>query len=339
MYNTTLAIDLAKNVFEVAASTNPGTVDRRRRLTRNQLTRFVENEMPSTILMEACGSAHHWARRFERIGHHVLLLPAHDVAKYRKGQKTDRADAKAILEAHRNDQVHPVPIKSTDQQALGSLHRLRARWMATRTSALNNVRGILREFGFAIPLGATQVVPKVLAWLADGAIHPLLAPSIREALEEIGQLEQRIKSVERQLEAISSDVPDVARLRTIPGVGLLTATAIVAFVGSPHRFRSGRKFASFLGLVPKEFSSGNKRRRGHIHKRGDAYLRMLLVHGARATLCHAKRSKAPDRLRTWAIETEKRRGHNIAAIALANKMARIIWATWRTESDFVTAAV
>jgi transposase len=211
---------------------------------------------------------------------------------------------------------------------------MRSRWKGTRTSALNTVRGLLREFGLPIPVGAKQVVPQVTAWLGDGVIHPVIGPPLREMLDEIRQLEVQIKGIEVQLEAISLQMPDVARLRTIPGIGLLTSTALVAFVGSPHRFRSGRRFASFLGLVPKEFSSGSTRRRGHIHKRGDTYLRMLLVHGARATLCHAKRTKNPGRLHSWALETEKRRGHNIAAVALANKLARIAWATWKSDKDF-----
>jgi transposase len=288
--------------------------------------------------MEACSSAHHWGRCFERIGHHVLLLPPHDVAKYRKGQKTDRTDAKALLEAHRNEEICPVPIKSTDQLAMTSLHRLRSRWMASRTAGLNTIRGLLREFGCHIPVGASHVLPQVTAWLDDGSIHPALAPILRDALDEIRDLEARIRRLETQLEVLAKGMDDVRRLRSVPGIGLLTATALVAFVGSPQRFPTGRCFASFLGLVPKEFSSGHIRRRGSIPKRGDIYLRTLLIHGARAVLCHAKKTENPDGLRAWALETEKRRGHNVAAVALANKMARIAWATWKREEDYHTTS-
>jgi len=339
MNDTILAIDLAKTVFEVAVSNRPGTVARRRRLTRGQFWRFVEKEPPTTILMEACSSAHYWGQRFEQIGHQVLLLPPYDVAKYRKGQKTDRTDAKALLEAHRNEDIRPVPIKSPDQQALTSLHRLRSRWMASRTAGLNTIRGLLREFGLPIPVGAKRVVPQVTAWLDDDTVHPALAPVLRDAVQEIRDLEGRIQRIETQLGALGVQMEDVRRLRTVPGIGLLTGTALVAFVGSPRRFPSGRRFASFLGLVPKEFSSGGVRRLGHIHKRGDVYLRMLLIHGARSVLCHAKRCKNPDGLRAWALQTEKRRGHNVAAVALANKMARIAWATWNREEDFHTQSL
>jgi transposase len=284
--------------------------------------------------MEACGSAHYWGQRFEAMGHRVRLLPAHDVARYRKGQKTDRNDAKAMLEAYRNEEVQPVPIKSPDQQALASLHRLRSRWVASRTAGLNTIRGLLREFGLPIPVGATRVVPQVTAWLEDDTIHPALAPILRDAVQEVRDIEDRMRRVETQLAALGAQMEEVRRLRTIPGIGLITATALVATVGSPRRFRTGRRFASFLGLVCKEFSSGSARRRGHIHKRGDVYLRTLLIHGARSVLCHAKRQAKPDGLRSWALETEKRRGHNIAAVALANKMARIIWSTWCREEDF-----
>jgi transposase len=282
MNDTTLAIDLAKTVFEVAVSTRPGAVNRRRRLTRKQLSRFVEQQPPSTILLEACSSSHYWGRRFQESGHHVLLLHPQDVARYRKGQKTDRTDAKAILEAHRNEDIQPVPIKSPDQQALTSLHRLRSRWMAVRTAGLNTIRGLLREFGLPIPVGAKRVVPQVTAWLDEGTVHPALAPVLRDAVHEIRDLETRIHGVETQLASLGADMDTVQRLRTVPGIGLLTATALVAFVGSPRRFPSGRRFASYLGLVPKEFSSGAVRRRGHIHKRGDVYLRTLLIHGARS---------------------------------------------------------
>lgn len=328
MQDTTIAVDLAKNVFEVAISHRAGKVAKRHRLSRARFARFLATQAPSRVVMEACGSAHHWGREALAQGHEVRLLPPRDVSRYVKGNKTDRADAKGLLEADRNEEIRPVPVKSVDQQALTSVHRLRSTWMATRTARLNTVRGLLRELGVVIPVGARQVVPQAWAQLsdADSPIPEALRPALAEALEEIRELEGRIRAAERQLEAIARQRDDVRRLRTIPGVGLLTSTAIVASVGSLDRFGSARRFASSLGLTPRESSSGSRRRLGRITKRGDPYVRTLLIHGARSVLHHAKRTKEPDRVQKWALDRERALGHNRAAVALANKLARIVWA-------------
>jgi transposase len=336
MKHTTIAVDLAKNVFELAVSDRPGKVRERHRLPRAQLQRFFLRRPAATVLMEACGSAHHWGRELQKLGHQVILLPPHTVRPYVLRNKTDRSDAKAILEAARNVDLHPVPIKSVPQQALTALHRLRSTWMTTRTARLNTLRGLLREFGIVIPLGARQVVPQVETLLedADSALPHPLRPTVAEVCTEIRQLEERIVALEHQLEALARETPAVERLRSIPGVGLLTATALVAFVGSVQRFPSGRHFASYLGLTPREHSSGSSRHLGAISKRGDRYLRTLLAHGARAVLWHSKRLEHPDRLRAWALHLEATRGHNKAAIALANKLARIVWAVWKHDAPF-----
>ena len=337
MQDTTIAVDLAKSVFEVAVSRRPGKVAERKRLSRGQFSRFLAERGPATVVMEACGTAHFWGREAQARGHRVVLLPPHAVRRYVLRNKTDGADAKALLEAVRNEDIRPVPVKSVDQHVLGALHRLRSTWMATRTARLNTLRGLLRELGFSIPVGARQVVPHVwvLAADADSGLPDALRPVFSEAAREIGELETRIREVERQLEGLASESALIARLRTIPGVGLLTATALVAFVGDVQRFPSGRHLASYLGLTPRESSSGLQRRLGGISKRGDPYLRMLLIHGARSILCHAKKAKSgPDRLRAWALERERDRGHNKAAVALANKLARIVWAVWRHERPY-----
>jgi transposase len=341
MHSTTIAVDLAKSVFEVALSQRPGKVSARRRLSRGQFSRFLADQAPATVVMEACGTAHFWGREAEARGHRVVLLAPHAVRPYVLRNKTDGADAKGLLEALRNDDVRPVPVKSVDQQVLASLHRLRSAWMATRTARLNTLRGLLRELGFSIPLGARQVVPRVSALLAetDAGLPQALKGVLAEAVREIGELESRVREVERSLETLARDSDLLIRLRTIPGVGLLTATALVAFVGDVQRFPSARHFASYLGLTPREHSSGLRRRLGAISKRGDPYLRMLLIHGARAVLLHAKKPTARlDRLRVWALARERARGHNKAAVALANKLARIVWAIWRHDRDFVAAA-
>jgi transposase len=341
MHSTTIAVDLAKSVFEVALSQRPGKVSSRRRLSRGQFSRFLAEQAPATVVMEACGTAHFWGREAEARGHQVVLIPPHAVRPYVLRNKTDGADAKGLLEALRNEAVRPVPLKSVDQHVLASLHRLRSAWMATRTARLNTLRGLLRELGFSIPLGARQVVPRVSALVAetDAGLAQALKGVLTEAVQEIGELEARMREVERSLEALARGSDLLSRLRTIPGVGLLTATALVAFVGDVQRFPSGRHFASYLGLTPREHSSGLRRRLGAISKRGDPYLRMLLIHGARAVLLHAKKPTArPDRLRAWALARERARGHNKAAVALANKLARIVWAVWRNDRDFVAAA-
>ena len=341
MNSTTVAIDVAKSVFEIAVSDHPGRVRQRHRLSRLGLMRWLGKAPASIVLMEACGSAHHWGREIHSYGHSVQLLPAHDVRRYRTGNKTDRADAKALLEAARNEEIHPVPLKTVDQQALGGLHRLRSRWMATRTARINTIRGILREFGTFIPQGAHLVMPRVLETIRDpdSSIPSPLRPILELACDEIREIQDRIRSAERQLQSLAVAMPQVTQFRTIPGVGILTATAVEAFVGPLDRFPSGRHFASYLGLTPRERSSGLTRNLGPITKRGDKYIRMLLVHGARTTLWHAKKQSQPDPLRTWALALEQHRGHNIAAVALANRIARILWAVSVKKEDYRTQRI
>lgn len=336
MKHTTFSVDVAKSVFEIAESDRPGHVVRTHRLNRLRFETFFATRPPATIVLEACGSAHHWGRRLESQGHRVALLPPHAVRPYVPRNKTDEADAKAILEAFRNEAIRPVPVKSVAQQTLAALHRLRSRWLATRTARINTVRGVLREFGIVIPIGASRVVPALGAALedADSGLPDALRPTLALARTEILDLQARMRSVERQLEALARDTPVVDQLRSIPGVGLLTATALVSTVGDIRRFPSGRHFASYLGLTPRENSSGLIRRLSAISKRGDAYVRMLLIHGARTVLWHAKKSETRDPLKLWALDHEKSRGHNKAAVALANKLARIAWAVWRRGAAY-----
>jgi transposase len=334
--NSTIAVDLSKSVFELAVSSTPGRVKEYHRLSRARFERFFAEHQPATVLLEACSSAHHWARTLEHLGHSVVLLPPHSVRPYVQRNKTDRTDAKALLEAFRNDDIHPVPVKSLDQHVLTTLHRFRSTYIAERTARINAVRGLCRELGLFIPLGASRVLPTARTWIADpqSPLPSALRPTLSETLDEIDNLKQRIKSIEANLSSLSKNDPVIANLTTIPGIGLLTATALVAFVGDIHRFPSGRHFASFLGLTPREHSSGLSRHLGRISKRGDPYLRMLLIHGARSVLWAAKKSDNPDRLRVWALETELARGHNKAAVALANKLARITWAVWKHDRPF-----
>ena len=337
--DTRIAVDVAKAVFEIAVSDRPGHVVRRERPPRSQFLAFMAQQPPATVVMEACGSAHHWARKIQALGHRVVLLPPHHVRPYIRRNKTDRTDTKGILEASRNEEIRPVPVKTVAQQVLTSLHRLRSGWMTERTARLNAIRGLLRELGVFIPMGAREVVPAAWSLIedADSDLPEALRPIFAEACREIREIETRIKQVEHQLEAIAEQLPAVAQLRTIPGVGLLVATALIAFIGDIRRFPSGRHFASYLGLTPREYSSGLKRHLGRISKRGDGYLRTLLIHGARSVLIHARRQR-PDRFREWAHKMAQTHVHNKAAVAVANKLARIVWAVWRYERPFALIA-
>jgi len=269
MEHTTIAVDLAKSVFQVAVSHQPGRVDEERRLSRDCFLDFFAQRPPATVLLEACGSAHYWARQLQPFGHAVRLLAPHDVRPYVRRNKTDRTDAKGLLEANRNEEIHPIPVKSIVHQAIASLHCLRSTWLATRTARLNTIRGLLREFGIFIPVGAHHVVPAVRTLLAEPTTVPmLLHTTLAAACDEIDVLEANMRAVERQLAALAADMADVMRLQTVPGVGLITATALVALVTDIRRFPSGRHFASFLGLTPKEDSTGPRRRLGRSASKG-----------------------------------------------------------------------
>jgi transposase len=315
--------------LDVAISRHPGRVDECQRLRRDQLVPYLGNVPACVVVMEACGSAHHWAREFEKLGHVVVLIPPHLVRPYVRRNKTDRADAKGMLEAYRNKEIRPVPVKTLDQQAVGALHRVRSGWIKERTARLNMLRGLFREIGVAIPMGAERVIPAVRELIGDADRD--LARSFRfiasEACDEIREIERRIGLVDGELRALARSLPSVQAWMTIPGIAEITATALFAFVGDLNRFPTARHFSSFVGLTPRESSSGLRRHLGRISKRGDVYLRSLFIHGARAALNGAKRttSRDPDRLRAWALDLDRRLGHNKAAVALANKLARLAW--------------
>ena len=323
-----IGVDVAKSIFQLAIRDHRGKV-RTMRLRRAELLERLAQQPRAIVFMEACGSSHFWGRRIEQLGHQVALLPPHHVRPYVRGNKTDRTDARGILDAGTHADLLPVPIKEESQQQLTSIHRLRSGWKTDRTRRLNSIRGLLREFGVFIPLGAERVVPAAWATLedADSGIPDGLRSLLAEACEEVRQIESRIALAERQLEALAKQIPEVALLRTIPGIGLLTATALVAWIGDVRRFPTGRHLSSFVGLTPREFSSGLKRYLGRISKRGDGYLRSLLTQGARSFLIHAHQYKE-DRFAEWALQLSHGRHHNKVAIAVANKMARIVWAVW-----------
>jgi transposase len=325
---TVVAVDIAKNVFEIAVSEIPGQVSRRERLSRSAFLEFFKQIPSAIVVMEACGSATHWGRQIEGLGHSVTLLPAHHVRPYITRNKTDRTDAKGILEAYRNKDLRPVPMKTTDQQVVAAIHRFRAGWISSRTAQVNTLRGLLREIGVAIPMGIEKVLPQVRDLLedADSALPDPLRPMVSLACDQIETLTRQVKQADRELAEIARRIPEVVLLLSIPGFGLIVATAFFAVVGDVHRFPSGRHVASYLGLTPRERSSGTTRRFGRISKRGNSYVRMQLVHGSRSVLGHAKRAKSHDRLRLWVLNLHRRTSYNKAAVGLASKLARVAWA-------------
>ena len=336
MNTTTVAVDLAKSVFQLAVADSTWRVAEQHRLTRSQFERWFINRSVSLVIMEACGSAHHWARQLNALGIDVKLLPPSYVRAYVKRNKTDAADARALLEAARCADIAPVKIKSVEQQALQGLHRTRSLWMGTRTSRINALRGFCLEFGISIATGSRIGIEQMSRVLADpdSAVPTIIRTAMTFLVEEIRLLEVRINQIERELTVLAKQSPACTTLLSIPGVGLLTATAMVAATsGSVAHFKDARHFSSWFGLTPKEHSSGSNRRLGRISKRGDRYLRMLLTHGARsilraAAVAHAA-GKQIDGLRQWALGVQLRSNHNKATCALANKLARICYATLR----------
>ena len=291
MNSTTVAVDLAKSVFEVAVAGADWRVSERHRLSRARLAAFFVHRGPCLVVMEACGSAHYWARRLAACGHEVRLLPAQYVKAYVRRNKTDSPDAAALIEAVRCADIRPVPIKTLEQQQVLALHRLRSQWMSRRHRCINTLRGLLREFGVPIGLGVTAAKSQIGAALADldSEVPAGVRPALGRMLEEIATLEQKIDDIERELTTLTHSDECVQQMRAIPGIGLLTSTAVRATVGDIQRFPSGRHFASWLGLTAREHSSAEHRRLGQ-SKRGDIYLRTLLVHGARSALLAAHRA-------------------------------------------------
>lgn len=336
MESTTVAVDLAKSVYQVSFANRAGRVHTRKRLSRGQFERMIARHAPARIVMEACASAHHWARAARKAGHEPVLLPAHHVRPYVRGNKTDAADADALVRAVADPSLMPVPVKSESLQALQGLVRVRQQLQNTRRARINLTRGLLTEFGVVLPRGARGVVPR-LRQATAGAPAPLAA-TLHSVIDELSDLEDRIVALDRELAALATQREDTARLMTLPGIGVLTATALVGAIPNIHGFRSARHLSSWLGLTPREHSSGNSRRLGTISKRGNTQLRTLLVHGARAALLAARRRASAGRpltpLQHWALQLQERAGHNKATVALANRMARIAWAMWTREVNY-----
>jgi transposase len=336
-----VGVDLAKSVFQLCVADGAWHPLESQRLSRSQFERWFANRPVSRVVMEACGSAHYWARWLTGLGIEVVLLPARYVRAYVKRNKTDAADAAALLEAARCADLHPVRIKSVEQQALQALHRTRSLWQADRTRRINTLRGYCREFGIAIAQGARLGLEQIARVLAEprSGIPELLRPTMVLLIEEVRLLEARVGALERELAGLARRSPACTTLLSIPGVGLLTATAMVAATsGDVTHFDDARHFASWFGLTPKESSSGSRRKLGRISRQGDMYLRMLLTHGARSVLRAASAARTAGKpvegLRAWALAVQARTNHNKATCALANKLARICYACLRDHAPY-----
>lgn len=323
---TTIGIDLAKSVFALSGADRRGKVVMRRQLRRGQVLELLAKLQRCVVGMEACGGAHHWARAIAKQGHEVRLMSPALVAPYRKGNKHDRNDADAVLEAVSRPSMRFVAVKSVAQQDLLALHRVRSRLMKQRIALGNQIRALLHERGVVTRRGAAGLRAGVAAALADESneLSGELRALVVELMEELRTIELKLKSFDQRIERAARRDERCIRLRAVPGVGPLIASALVATVGNAREFKSGRELSAYLGLTPRQHSSGGKTVMLGISKRGDRYLRTLLIHGARSLL-YGKRWRMHPRA-AWAGRLIAGRGQNVAAVALANHNARLLWA-------------
>lgn len=331
---TTIGVDLAKNVMQVHGVDERGEAVLKKQLRRHKVSAFFANLEPCLVGMEACGSAHHWARELEKLGHEVKLMAPQFVKPYVKTNKSDAADAEAICEAVGRSTMRFVPIKDTEQQAVLALHRARQGFVKARTAQANQIRGLLGEYGIIIPQGITHIgkrVPEILEDAENGLPSTFRALLARLA-EQLKALDQQVSELEVEIERWHRNNEASVRLAQVPGIGALTASALVATIGDAKQFENGRQLAAWLGLVPRQHSTGGKPLLLGISKRGDSYLRTLLIHGARAVLrfVEAKTGETP----SWLRQLIERRPPNVVAVALANKNARIVWALLAHDRDY-----
>jgi transposase len=336
---TVLGIDLAKNSFQLHGVDAAGQRVVRKPLSRHKVSAYVAQLPPCLIGMEACGGAHHWVRVFTAFGHTVRLMAPQFVKPYVKSNKNDAVDAEAICEAVQRPNMRFVPEKSIEQQDIQSLHRIRSQLIARRTAQSNQIRGLLLEYGIVIPQGiryVRQPLPLILE-AADNGLSDLFRELLYELYEELVHLDERVAAMEHKLHRLSAQDERCQRLLSIPGVGILSATALVAAIGDVSAFASGRELAAWLGLVPRQHSTGGKPTLMGISKRGDTYLRTLLIHGGRTVVRVAH--KHQDRRHRWISDLVQRRGKNVSAVAVANKNARIAWALLTHKTRYQASAV
>jgi transposase len=331
-----IGIDLAKNVFQLHGVDDRGKVVFRKRLTRDRwLSVFCESVEPGCeVGMEACGGAHHWARQLQARGFVVKVIAPQFVTPYVKSNKNDANDAEAICEAMSRPNMRFVKPKTVSQQDIQAVHRIRQELMSHRTAKANQIRGLVTEYGLVAPLGLAALRSAIPCWLedAENGLTVLFRSLLHGLWEDLRRFDQRIATMDAEVDRIAKSDPVAQRLQQLRGVGPLIATALVASVGNGEQFSQGRQMAAALGLTPRQHSSGGKARLLGISKRGDPYLRSILIHGARATAAAAKHKD--DRLSRWVTDLAQRRHLNVAAVALANKTVRMAWAMMRNEADY-----
>jgi len=321
MKYTPVGIDIAKNVFQVHYVDEQTGEIVNKAVKRSVFLRYFSNKQPCLIGMEVCSGAQHWAREFIKMGHKVKLMSARYVKAFNTGNKNDAADARAIWLAVQQP-VKEIAVKTEQQQAVLALHRMREQLVKMRTMQINNLRGLISEYGEVMPRGRhtlDKTISEVLEKLSK-RLPCMLIETLRDHWGNLKILDQQIAMIEKRLQLWMKENEAAKTIAQIPGVGLLTATAAIAAMGNAKVFKSGREFAAWIGLVPKQTGSGGKVLLHGISKRGDRYLRVLLIQGARSVLFHAKESG------TWIDKMRKRRPANVVAVAQANKMARTIWA-------------
>ena len=337
----TIGLDIAKNKFQVHGEDKQGKKMFNKQLSRSGVLTFFANLPVCLVGLEACGGAHYWAREIEKFGHEVRLIPPRQVKPFVINNKTDAVDARAICEVVRRPTTRFVRVKSVEQQNLSALHRVRERYVGNRTALVNQMRGLLQEEGVVLPQGITHMRSDLSPILSDEStnLSRPLRNLIGNLLAELRMWDEKIKEIEENLKLMAKADPNCTRLLKIPGVGLLTATAVVAHFGDAKQFKNGRQFAACLGLTPREYSSGGKQKLLGISKRGNTYIRKLLIQGARMLCIWWERTIAtPDQWRKlWLQQVIQRRGKFVAAVGQANKTARIIWNVLARGVEYSTA--
>ena len=323
-----IGLDLAKSIFYVHGVDINGKTVLKKKLTRSKVLEFFANLSPCIVGMEAGGGSHYWAREIGALGHDARLMAPQFVKPYVKTDKTDSNDAEAICEAVSRPSMRFVPIKGFHHQDIQSIHRIRERIVTARTALANEIRGFLGEYGIVMRAGIRFLIKELPNLISDESnkLTPLMRDLLIELSKELGEMTNLLSQYNDRIEDIRQNNPVAKRLSSIPGVGPIAATAIVAHVSDPNLFRNGREFAAYLGLVPKQRSSGGKQKLLGISKRGDKYIRTMLVHGARVAVTRNDRVEKSPRIQKWVQEIKERRGFNKATVALANKNARIAWA-------------
>lgn len=329
-----LAIDLGKQSFHIHGISSEGEVISKK-VTRSKLEAVVQELAPAIVAMEACASAHHWGRQFEALGYSVRLIHPRFVMPFVKGSKNDAVDAEAIHEAALRPTMRFVPVKTTEQQDLQMLHRTRDRLITQRTGLINHIRGLLGEYGVVIPVGAVRFRKDIRTAVADAKLSALARQNFNALIAEFEASDKRVAEIDRKLIAICKADDRCKRLATLPGVGPVIATALIAAVDDGRHFSSGRALAAWIGLVPRQYTTGGKPRLGGIGKRGNQYLRRQLIHGARSVLIRI--AKRNDQHARWAQDLLARAGHNKTLVAIANKTARIAWAMLRSGEAYKAA--